>query len=384
MNFERMLAVAQRESREILRDRLYFLLAFLLPVMQMLVFGYGMSQDIENIAFAVVDEDRTPSSRDYARHFIESRYFSFKGYLPSANAADRLLAERKLRVVVVIGPRFEQQLLAGRTGQVQTLIDGTFATSTRTIQAYVEAINQAASSAIQTAYLARRLGLPPERAAGLLRPVMLEVRYLYNQEVRSIWSVAPGLVMMILMLVPPLLMALSVVREKETGAIYNICTSTISRAEYLAGKLLPSVAISCVNACILWLLATWYFGTPFKGSLLFFGVATLLYILCTTGLGLLISLLVSTQQAALIISTVMSIIVSMQFSGLITPVNSLVGGNYVIAHAFPAMYYNAAVKGAFLKGTGFAVLWPQLLVFVVYAGALFVLCYLLFRKRSRT
>ena len=278
MNLERVFAVAQREWREILRDRIYFLLAFLLPVMLMLVFGYGMSQDIENIAFAVVDEDHTPTSRDYAHHFIESRYFSFKGYLPNANAADRLLAERKLRVVVVIGPRFEQELLDGRSGRVQTLIDGTFTTSTRTIQAYVEAINQAASTEMRTGYLARRLGLPLERAAGLLRPVTLEVRYLYNQEVRSIWSVAPGLIMMILMLVPPLLMALSVVREKETGAIYNVYASTVTRGEFLVGKLAPNVAIGVVNAAVLWMIAVFYFRAPFKGSLACFAAGTLLYL----------------------------------------------------------------------------------------------------------
>ncbi len=384
MKLARVLAVAQREWQEIVRDRIYFLLAFLLPVMLMLVFGYGMSQDIENIAVAVVDEDRTPMSRDYAHHFIESRYFSFQGYLNDADAANRLLAERKLRVVIVIGPRFAEDLLAGRVSRVQTLIDGTFITSTRTIQAYVEAINLAASSEIRAGFLARRLGLPPERAASLLHPVKLEVRYLYNQEVRSIWTVAPGLIMLILMLVPPLLMALSVVREKETGAIYNVRSSTITRAEFLAGKLLPSIAISAVNAGILWLLATWYFHTPFKGSLVFFVGATLLYILCTTGLGLLISLLVSTQQAALIISVVMSIIVSIQFSGLITPVSSLTGGNFAIAHAFPAMYYYAVVKGAFLKAVGLDVLWPQLAFFVLHAGIVFTLCYLLFRKRTRT
>ena len=384
MNLARVFAVAQREWREIVRDRMYFLLAFLLPVMLMLVFGYGMSLDIENIAFAVVDEDQTQMSRDYAHHFIESRYFSFKGYLPDAEAAGRLLARRQLRVVVVIGPRFSKELLAGREARVQTLIDGTFTTSTRTIQAYVEAINMAANTGVRAAYLARHLGLPLERVADLLQPVVLDVRYLYNQEVRSIWSVAPGLIMLILMLVPPLLMALSVVREKETGAIYNVCSSTITRAEFLTGKLLPSIAISCLNAAILWLLATQYFGAPFKGSLVLFAVATLLYILCTTALGLLISLVVRTQQAAMIISLVMSIIVTIQFSGLITPVNALTGGNYAIAHAFPAMYYDATVKGAFLKAVGFEVLWPQLLLFVLYASALFVLCHLLFRKRTRT
>ena len=382
MNLTRVFTVAQREWREILRDRIYFLLAFLLPVMLMLVFGYGMSQDIENIAFAVVDEDHTQMSRDYAHHYIESRYFSFKGYLPDAEAADRLLAKRKRRLGLPPS-RVAEQLRAGRAAQVQTLIDGTFTTSTRTIQAYIEAINLAANANIRGGYVARRLGLPPSRVAELLNPVQLEVRYLYNQEVRSIWAVAPGLIMLILMLVPPLLMALSVVREKETGAIYNVCSSTITRAEYLTGKLLPSVAISCVNAVILWLLATRYFGAPFKGSLLFFGVSTLLYILCTTALGLLISLLVRTQQAAMIIAVVMSIIVSIQFSGLITPVSALTDANYAFAHAFPAMYYNTMVKGAFLKAIGFEVLWPQLLIFVFYAIALFLVCHRLFRKRTR-
>ena len=383
MNLRRVLAVARKEWREIVRDRIYFLLAFLLPVMLMLVFGYGLSQDVENVAFAVVDEDRTPMSRDYAHHFIESRYFSYQGHLATAAEADRLLADRKVRLVIVIGPNFEERLLEGRQAQAQALIDGTFTTSARTIRAYVEAINAAATARVQVGYLTRKLGLPTDRALELLQPVKLEVRYLYNQEVKSIWAVAPSLMMIILMLVPPLLMALSVVREKETGAIYNICSSTISRAEFLAGKLLPSIGIACVNAVILWALAVWYFRAPFKGSLPFFAFATLLYIFCTTGLGLLISLLAKTQQAAMIISTVMSVIVSIQFSGFITPVSSLRGGSWVLAHLFPAMYYNDVVKGVFLKGVGFAVLWTDIAAFLLYWAAVMALCHGLFRKRMR-
>ena len=383
MNLRRVLAVAHKEWREIVRDRIYFLLAFLLPVMLMLVFGYGMSQDVENVAFAVLDEDRTPMSRDYAHHFIDSRYFSYQGHLMSAKEADRLLADRKVRVVIVIGPSFERRILEGRGAEAQALIDGTFTTSARTIRAYVEAINAAASARVQVGYLTRKLGLSTDEAIQLLQPVKLEVRYLYNQEVRSIWAVAPSLMMLILILVPPLLMALSVVREKETGAIYNICASTITRAEFLAGKLLPIIGIAGANALILWGIAVWYFGAPFKGSAIFFVLATLTYVLCTTGLGLLISLLVKTQQAAMIISTVLSVIIAIQFSGFITPAASLQGGAWVVAHIFPALYYNDVVKGVFLKGVGFAVLWFDVAVFVLFACVVLVLCHALFRKRMR-
>jgi ABC-2 type transport system permease protein len=384
MNGKRVLAVAHKEWREIIRDRIFCALAFLMPVMLMVVFGYGMSHDVQDLPFAAVDDDRSDMSRDYIRHFTDSRYFRFKGYLQSTREADRLLANGMIRILIVIPPRFQEQLAKGRAVQIQTLLDGTFTQTIRTAAGYVEAINGDANAELQVRYAARRLNLPPQRAEVLLQPVKLEVRYLYNQEMRSIWAVAPSLIMLILTLMAPLLTALGVVREKETGAIYNIYSSTVSRAEFLAGKLLPYTLISFINAIILWLIAVYYFRAPFRGSLPFFALATLLYVVCTSSFGLLLSLLVRTQQAALMISVMLSFMIVGQFSGIFTPVSSLTGASLDLAHLFPPMYYNDVVEGVFLKRLGFAALWWDAVVFIIFTGVVLALSHTLFRKRTPT
>jgi ABC-2 type transport system permease protein/ribosome-dependent ATPase len=383
MNLQRIMAVTHNEWREIRRDRMYVLLAFLLPLMLMLVFGYGMTQSVEHMPFAIVDEDRSALSRDYAHHFIDSHYFAFKGYLRSAREADALLADGRVRVVLVIGPQFQERLVGGRVAVIQRLVDGTFTTPVRSIQGYIEAINSAASGALQAQYLTHRLGVPFERAKVMLQPITMAVRYLYNQELRSIWSISPSLIMFSLMLAAPLLMALSVVREKETGSIYHIYASTVSRAEYLAGKLLPNVMISFVNATILLVMATSYFGAPFKGSLAFFLPATLIFVVCSSSIGLLVSLLVRTQQAALFLIGITCIVVSLHYSGMLEPVAAMTGSTYVMAHLLPPMYYNTIVQSVFLKGGGLAALWLEVVTLAAYAAGLLGVCYLLFHKRTR-
>jgi len=266
MNVRVIKAVAFKEWKETTRDRLFLLLAFLLPVLWLVVFGYGLNLDVEEIPFAVVDRDHSALSRDYLYRFMQSRYFSFRGYAEDERALDRLLTETKIRAAIVVPQRFEEQLAAGQPVTVQTLLDGTFPLHTDIAKGYVIAINQAFTEERLIDHLRRSRGLTQEQASRLVHPVTVEVRYLYNEEVRNTWSMVPALVMFTLMLASPLLTALGVVREKETGSIYNIYSSTVSRAEFLAGKLLPYIAISIVNICVLWVLAVGLFHVPFKGS----------------------------------------------------------------------------------------------------------------------
>ncbi len=381
MSPARVVAIARKEWREIVRDRLFLLLAFLLPVLLMIVFGYGLTQDVENMPLAVVDHDRSAASREYARHYVDARYFRFVGYLDRVDDAERLLAAGRVRVVIVIGQRFERQLLEGRPVAVQTLTDGTFINSARVVQGYLDAINAGAGGALQAAALSRRLGVSDVRADTMLRPLRLEARYLYNQELRSIWAIAPSLIMNILMWTSPLLMALSVVREKESGSIYNIYASETPRVEFLLGKLLPCAGISFIDAVALWAMATGYFGAPFTGSAPAFAAATLVFVLATSALGLLISLWVRTQQAALMIVVLLGAVVGMHFSGMFEAVVSLPAPNRMIAHLFPAMYYNDVVLGTFLKGAGFAETWPDMIVIGLFACVAFALSFLSFHKR---
>jgi ABC-2 type transport system permease protein/ribosome-dependent ATPase len=382
MKLARVAALARKEWREILRDRIYLLLAFALPLVLMLVFGHGMSQEVEHVGLAVLDEDRSATSRAYIDHFTHTQHFRFLGALQSPSQIDPLLATGRARVVVRIAPGFARDVHRGGVAHVQFIIDGTFTAPARTLRGYVEAINAAAAADIRASALARIAGRPAERTLPMIEPVRLQVRYLYNEEVRSIWTIAPSMLMLILLMVPPLLLAVSVVREKETGAIYNVRCSTLTRSEFMLGKLLPSLAVSAVNAVLLWAVAVFYFGVPFKGSPALLALGTALYLLGTSAFGLLISLLVRSQQAATIITTITTSIVATQFSGLFAPVESMTGANQRLADVLPASHYREIVIGSFLKRSGFDVLAGDFAWLAGFAAVMLVLCHALFRKRT--
>jgi len=384
MNLRRIAAVASKEWRETTRDRMFFLLAFLMPILWMMVFGYGLVLDVENIPFAAVDRDHTALSRDYLYRFADSRYFNFQGYVSAENEADILLQSGKIRAAIIVPEKFEERLLSGQPVGIQTLLDGGFPLRTDITKGYVIAINSAMSRDLITNYLASTRGISRDRAQTIAEPIRVEVRYLYNEEVRSTWSMVPGLIMFVLMLSSPLLTALGIVREKETGSIYNIYSSTVTRIEYLAGKLFPYALISWANAVVLWLLATLWFDVPFKGDPWFFLLASLVFVLSSIGIGLFVSLVVRTQIAALIVTMIVSIIPTILFSGLLVPISSLSPGSRLQAHLFPGMYYTNIVRGTFLKGIGPEVLWVDVLALAVYAGVLRIIGYRLFTKRPRS
>jgi ABC-2 type transport system permease protein/ribosome-dependent ATPase len=384
MNIKRIMAVVNKERKEIVRDKLFFSLAFFLPVMLMILFGYGLSFDVENIPFAIIDRDHTNLSRDYAYHFISSRYFDFKGYCADERELDPLLAENKLRAFIIIPEHFQKDILHNRPVSIQTIIDGTYPSRADITRGYVSAINNGFSMELISGYLSRLKGIPVEQARALLQPIRLEVRFLYNQSVKSIWSVAPKLMMAILLMTPPFLTALGIVREKESGSIFNIYASTVSRLEFLIGKLTPYVAISVFNSFVLYLMARFLFGAPFKGDLFFFAMVTVLYVICTTGIGLVVSTFARTQIAAIIVTSILTIVPAALYSGVLIPISSLSKGAQIEAHMMPAMYYTNIVLGSFLKGTGITVLWMNVAVLAVYALILFTTGYLLFTKRPRT
>lgn len=383
MNLQRIIAVAWKEWRETVRDRLFLLMAFLLPTLWMVVFGYGLVLDVEHVPFAVLDRDRSSMSRDYLYRFIESRYFDYRGSVENEKEIDRLLGNTSIRAAIILPDRFEEELLAGRPVSVQTLLDGTFPLNADITKGYVIAVNNAFTQELVIAYLMQTRGFTPEAARRLVQPVTIETRYLYNEEVRSTWSMVPALIMFTLMVSSPLLTALGVVREKETGSIYNIYSSTVSRTEFLVGKLVPYFIISATNVLILWLIAIWLFQVPFKGSFLLFYTASLLLVLCGTGIGLLVSLFVQSQMAALIITIVIAMIPTFLFSGLLVPISSLNQAGQIQAHLFPAMYYTNVVRGSFLKGLDLDVMWTDVVALAGFAVLLRVVANGLFTKRPK-
>lgn len=381
MNRQRIVAYAYKEWREILRDRLFFSLAFVVPCLLILLFGAGLSLDVEHIPFAVLDQDHSPASRDYAAHFSSGVMFDRRYDLESPHQIDPLMGGGKVRAVLIIPHGFGAALAAHRHAQVQTVIDGTFPSRALTTKGYVEAINTTQDLERLSMRLSEAAGMTVDAARERLAPIQVSVRYRYNESVLSIWDIGPKLIMVILMISPPFLTALGVVREKESGAIFNLYASNLSRGEYLLGKLAPYVAISFLNSWGLWMIVTLGFGVPFRGSLSYFAFASIVYVLCTTGIGLLVSILTRTQIAAMIVTTIVTMVPAVLYSGVLIPVPSLSGAGRWLAHALPAMYYADIVVSAFLKAGGWRDGWQPLMVLTGYASALFALGYRLLSKR---
>ena len=382
MNFSRVLALAGKEAREVRRDRLYLLLAFALPLILLVVFAYGMTTDVEGVGLVVIDEDATAASRRYADRFQSTRHFVPAGVDAAAARGETALIDGRARVILWIGPHFERDLNAGRTVDVLAQVDGAFTTAARTIHGYLEAINAQANAELRAEALTARRGARSPVTAQLVEPVRLQTRFLYNPELRSVVTVAPSLLMLVLLLVPPLLIAVSVVREKESGAIFNIASSTVTRLEFLLGKLIPVVAIGVVNGLLLWLVVILWFGVPFRGSVPQFALAILLYVLATASLGLLVSAAVRTQQAAIIITTIAAVIVAIQFAGMFAPLETASPFNRALARLFPAADFLAIVRGMYLRGAGIDVFWPELLALAAYAALVLTLAYALYHKRT--
>jgi len=383
MNIQRIVAYAYKEWREIARDRLFFSLAFIVPPMLMVLFGIGLSLDVEHIPFVVLDQDKTAESRDYAARFSSGVFFNLQGEITDPKQLDDLMAKGQVRAALIIPNGFGRRLAANQPTEVQTVIDGTFPSRALTTKGYIDAINAQANIDRIGRMLSHASGMTEDAARKRLSPVKLSVRYLYNEAVESLWSLAPKLLMVILMVAPPFLTALGVVREKETGAIFNLYASNLTRGEYLLGKLAPYVGISFLNSWVLWLIALWGFGVPFRGSMLFFSLASVVYVLCTTGIGLLVSIVTRSQVSAMIVTAIITIVPAVLYSGVLIPVPSLGPTGQVIAHLLPAMYYNDIAVGCFLKGSGLHEMWREFTVLTLYGITLFTLGYRFMTKRPK-
>jgi ribosome-dependent ATPase len=357
----RLGALVWREALEIRRDPVRLLFSLLVPVLLLIVFGYGLSLDVENLPFAALDRDRTPESRFYLEQFSGSRYFREHFPVHSQDELDRRMKQGELKVAIEIPPGFARDLRRGREPSVGVWLDGTMPFRAETARGYAEGLHRA--------YLAdqsRRVpGIAPQPA-----PVQLEIRFRYNQGLKSKFAVVPGLIAVVLVIVPSILTAVGVVREKELGTITNLYVTPVTRLEFLWGKQLLYVGISAINFLMLAALAVLLFGVPFKGSFVALVMGAFLGVTASTGIGLLVSAFARTQIAALLATVIITIIPAFQYSGLLTPVASLEGSAAAFAHSFPAGSFLNVSVGAFAKGLGSAALLPD---YVALAATIVVL-----------
>ncbi|QQX58688.1 ribosome-associated ATPase/putative transporter RbbA [Pseudomonas chlororaphis] len=351
-SLSRLIAVATREGKELLRDRVRLSFALLGALFMMVIFGYGISLDVENLAFAVYDQDQTPQSRAYLEAFRSSRYFKEQKPIRDAAELHRRLQRSEIKLALEIPPGFGRDLYAGRQPAVAAWLDGGMPFRAETSRNYVEAVHQA-NIELLAEHSSRALGRPPA--------ARLETRFRYNQDVVSVNAIGPGVMALILAFIPAMLTALGIVREKELGSITNFYATPLKRLEFLLGKQAPYLGLSLINLALLVAMNRWLFGVPFKGSGLTLAFGGLLYVLATTSLGLLISAFTRTQIAAILGTMIITSLPTIQFSGLIVPRSSLDGAAALMGQLFPAGYFLDIAVGTFTKALDLRQLWPQCL-----------------------
>ncbi|AOE65134.1 ribosome-associated ATPase/putative transporter RbbA [Pseudomonas corrugata] len=364
----RMLSYAQRETMEIRRDPIRLTLAALGTVLLMFIMGYGISLDVEDLSFAVLDRDQTTTSQAYVRSFSGSRYFIEKPELLDYADLETRLQSGSITLALEIPPNFGRDLKRGSQPTVAAWVDGAMPMRARTIEGYVNGLH--------SGYLTE-LGYNGAALANV------EVRYRYNPDVESLQAMVPAIIPLLLMMIPAMLTALGVVREKEMGSIINLYVTPVTRLEFLLGKQLPYVAMGMLNFLLMCALAVWVFAVPLKGSLWVLSLGALLYIGTSTGLGLWMSTFMNSQIAAVFGTAIATLLPAIQFSGLINPVSSLEGFGALVGKVYPTAQFLTISRGVFSKALELQALAPYFLQLLVTVPILIGLSVLCLRKQER-
>lgn len=369
----RMWAFARRETMEILRDRLRLTFAFMGPIILMLTFGYGISFDVTDLPYAVLDLDQTAESRTLLEAFSGSRYFEEHTAADSTNELDARLRDGEIAIAIEIPPDFGKNLLRGDQPEVRIAIDAAMPFRAETTRGYLIGLAQS----YMEDQIERTYGEVIDTSAA-----SIETRFRYNQAFKSVVAMVPSVIMLMLVLIPSMMAAMGVVREKETGSIANFRSTPVTRAEFLLGKQLPYVGIAMISFATLLLVAYGIFNVPVKGSALALLVGTLLYVLATTGFGVLVSAFTKTQVAATFAAAIIAIIPAVNFSGLLVPVSSLSGSGRLIGLSFPSGWYQQISVGTFTKDLGFSELWQNHLALAGFAILFIALSILALNKQE--
>ena len=361
-SLNRALTYMWREALELRRDPVRATLALLGSLVLMCVMGYGVSLDVENLTYAVLDRDQSELSSDYALNMSGSRYFVQKAPLSDYDDLDRRMRSGELSLAIEIPPHFARDLQRGAPVQIGVWIDGAMPQRAETVRGYVLGLHQ--TWLIEQA--THRLGMTPAAQ------VDIQTRFRYNPDVKSLPAMVPAIIPLLLLMLPAMLTALAVVRERELGSIINLYVTPVTRSEFLFGKQVPYVLLALVNFLLMTLLARIAFGVPVKGNFPTLLAAVLIYSIFATGIGLLASTFTRSQIAAIFLTMIGTLIPAIQFAGLINPLSSMEGIGRFIGSIYPATYMFTISRGVINKALGFgdlqAQFWPLLTAIPVVLG----------------
>ncbi|PXX73660.1 ribosome-associated ATPase/putative transporter RbbA [Rivihabitans pingtungensis] len=372
-SLRRMLSYLWREALELQRDPVRATLALGGSLLLMFAIGFGITLDVEDLSYAVLDRDQTTLSQSYTLNLAGSRYFTEHPPIVDYEDLDRRMRSGELSLAIEIPAGFARDVLRGQNVQIGAWLDGAMPQRAETVQGYVQGMHQ-------HWLLVQASERGGASAAG---NASVETRFRYNPDVKSLPAMVPAVIPLLLLMLPAMLTALAVVREKETGSITNLYVTPVTRIEFLLGKQLPYVGLAMVNFLLMSLLAVTIFGVPVKGSFFTLALAALIFSFAATGMGLLASAVTRSQIAAMFFAMIGTLIPATQFAGLIDPVSSLEGSSKFIGEIYPATHMISISRGVFSKALGLAdltgPLWSMLLSVPVILGA----AVLLLKKQER-
>lgn len=372
----RVPAIAKKELLHVLRDWRTLAMAFVLPLVLLLLFGYAITFDIRDLRLAVADEDRTRASRSLVERFSASRYFRLVAQVPSADHLPVLLDRGEAQIALVVPKGYSDKLDRWAGVAVQVLFDGSESNTATIAAGYVDAIFNSLNVSDVKQTLARK-GLPAEG----LPPVEPRVRVWFNPELDSTSTIVPGLVAVIMMVIAALLTSLTVVREREMGSLEGLIATPVRKHEILLGKMLPYLLIALADSVLATLVGVLVFDVPFAGSAALFLGTALVFTVAGLSIGLLASVVAGSQLLANQIVFLTTLLPSMLLSGFLFPVKSMPGWVQAITYAVPARYFVAICRGILLKGQPLEDVARPALFLAAFGAILLGLAIARFRKK---
>jgi ABC-2 type transport system permease protein len=371
----RLRAMLVKEFLQVFRDKRTRFLLFGPPVIQMVIFGYAATLDIQHVPMAILDYENSQVSRDFVSRFQGSCYFQVREQTLDRERVRRLVDRGDVLLAVQINAGFSEQLRKGQTAPVQVIVD---ASNSNTALISLGYVNQVASKFAQD-YQVKMLDRTSPATPTRIPSIVLQRQPWFNPDLSSQWFFVPGVMGNLITLVIVLLTAFAVVREREIGTLEQIMVTPIGQAEFILGKTIPFFLIGLFDAVLITAVGTFWFRVPLRGSLLVLLAGTVLYLFCALGVGLLISTISENQQQAMV-SAFFFLMPAIIFSGFASPVSSMPAGLQLFTYADPLRYFIVILRGVFLKGVGFAVLWPQMASLAVFAVLILLASVLRFHK----
>lgn len=369
MSWQRIRLLIWKEFLQLRRDRSMLPIIFIMPVLQLIMFGYVIGTDVRDLRTAIVDRDGTPESRLVVDSFVNSGYFLDIAHPVDEAGMQKLMDGNKAQVAIVIPEGFSDLVHEKRPAEIGIVVDGSDSKTASVASGYAQQVVAALSGKLY-----------PNRLSSSALGVDAQVRVLFNPTLRAVNTMVPALLAFILMMSTQMTMSQAVVKERERGTLEQLFVTPIGRAEYLIGKLVPYVLIAFIQITLVFTVGTLWFKVPFNGNLLVLGAGLALFALTTLGLGLMVSLLSRTRYQAQQ-ATIFLMVPSMMLSGFVFPLESMPKILYPISYLIPLRYILVIVRSNFMKGSGFVALWPQFLAMAIFATAIFGFGLSRFRKQ---